>query len=293
MSVENMALVLHHSQAFGAAKLVLLGIANHQGDGGAWCSVATLAKYAAVSERRVQQILSELEAAGELVRKLQAAGYGGSKTNLYWVNIACPDDCDGTSNHRTQGRSPLHPRGEAHFTPGAKPASPKPSLEPSVEPIYAQDEPERAPESFDEFWRTYPRKVGKRSAQKAYALAVARASVEAVTAGARRLANDPNLPPLQYVPHPATWLNRDGWEDEAYAEREETAEEREARLLAESARRREVERQHSERLHRESEEAAANAAPPPTCIHGGTVVACRTCVAEIKNGADPDTLIAP
>ena len=42
MSIELMSLVLHHSVAQPTHKLILLGIANHQGDGGAWPSIETL-----------------------------------------------------------------------------------------------------------------------------------------------------------------------------------------------------------------------------------------------------------
>jgi len=40
--------------------------------------------------------------------------------------------------------------------------------------------------------------------------------LEDVMEGVRRMAADPNLPDKQFIPHPATWLNRSGWEDEAY-----------------------------------------------------------------------------
>lgn len=128
MSIEAMALVLHHSQMTGSAKLLLLGIANHQGDEGAWPSVSTLAKYTGTSERRVQQLLGELTASGELEVNYQA---GPTGTNRYFVTVSCPQDCD---------RSPQHRGGEILFTggvkssspQGVKPASPEPSLEPSL-----------------------------------------------------------------------------------------------------------------------------------------------------------------
>lgn len=69
------------------------------------------------------------------------------------------------------------------------------------------------PGRFDEFWSAYPRKVGKQKARTKFAAATKRASSDAVIAGAQRLAADPNLPPEQYVPHPSTWLERNGWED--------------------------------------------------------------------------------
>jgi hypothetical protein len=69
--------------------------------------------------------------------------------------------------------------------------------------------------SFDEFWRAYPRKVGKDDAQRKFLEVVKkRATAQVVIDGARRLAEDPNLPDKQFIPHPATWLHRGGWTDE-------------------------------------------------------------------------------
>lgn len=74
---------------------------------------------------------------------------------------------------------------------------------------------------FDTFWQVYPRKVGKAKARTKYAAAVKRAGSEHVVVdGARRLADDPNLPPeTRYIPHPTTWLERDGWDDEPLPDR--------------------------------------------------------------------------
>jgi hypothetical protein len=98
-----MAVVLHHSRATGTAKLVLLGIANHDGDGGAWPSVDTLAVYANASPRAVQYVLRELEANGELAVALQDGGSRGPvhlRPNRYVVQVACPATCDRTARHR-------------------------------------------------------------------------------------------------------------------------------------------------------------------------------------------------
>lgn len=67
---------------------------------------------------------------------------------------------------------------------------------------------------FDEFWAAYPRKVGKDKARPAYVAAAKRADEQTVIDGATRLAQDPNLPEAQYIPHPTTWLARGGWQDE-------------------------------------------------------------------------------
>lgn len=139
---------------------------------------------------------------------------------------------------------------------------------------------------FAEFWSAYPRRVGKNSAQRAYATARERytGSVgdyeEAVIQGALRLAQDPNLPPLQYVPYPTTWLNRDGWCDDPYPARESTAEER-----AESIRKaNEIERERRIKQTRAVlAETDGEAAPSPTCEHGRKLVRCQICFGNLSN----------
>lgn len=72
---------------------------------------------------------------------------------------------------------------------------------------------------FDLFWSIYPKRVGKGQAQKAFVKAVKRAGLDTVLNGARRLAEDPNLPDKQYIPNPTTWLNGDRWTDDPYPPR--------------------------------------------------------------------------
>lgn len=105
MSIESISIALHHSRATGAAKLVLIGIANHDGDGGAWPSVATLSKYAGVTARNVQKAVDRLEALHEVRRFVQAGGdhrvAEHERPNRYQFLLTCPPDCDRTSRHRT------------------------------------------------------------------------------------------------------------------------------------------------------------------------------------------------
>lgn len=162
-----MALALHHSQAKGTDKVVLLGIANHAGDGGSWPSVPTLAVYANVDERTVQRSIDNLVALGEVRREVQAGGTARmadwDRPNLYTVTIRCPENCDGTRKHVVycvqcakplagkerrlrllrhrkpecaqprvtdtppEGVTPTSP-GDAHVTGGVTPTSPKPSI---------------------------------------------------------------------------------------------------------------------------------------------------------------------
>lgn len=99
-----MALVLHHSQAKGGTKLVLVGIANHDGDGGAYPKVETLARYAGMNVRNTQRAIRRLVEMGEVVVHLQDGGRRKMpdhlRPNRYEVLVSCPTWCDRTGEHR-------------------------------------------------------------------------------------------------------------------------------------------------------------------------------------------------
>ena len=112
MSVEALGIALNHSKAKGSAKLVLIGIANHAGDGGAWPSVATLARYAGITDRRrIQRCIAQLEELGEIRRHVQAGGNddmaSSQRPNLYRFTLTCPPDCDRTASHKRRSELPV------------------------------------------------------------------------------------------------------------------------------------------------------------------------------------------
>ena len=106
MSVETLAIVLHHSRATGTAKVILLGIANHDGDGGAWPSIDTLARYANCNHRNAKRHIKALVDLGELRRHIMAGGTRDTpdhlRPNRYDVLVACPPGCDRSPHHRAQ-----------------------------------------------------------------------------------------------------------------------------------------------------------------------------------------------
>ena len=70
---------------------------------------------------------------------------------------------------------------------------------------------------FEQFWKEYPRKVGKPKAKQAFEKAVKdEETFEAVMDGLRRYKNTEqwNRDGIEFVPHPTTWLNQRRWEDE-------------------------------------------------------------------------------
>jgi hypothetical protein len=71
--------------------------------------------------------------------------------------------------------------------------------------------------AFEEFWKSYPRRVGKEAAKAAWSKAATRTDAGLILTAARRYAEDPNLPDKKFIPHPATWLNQGRWDDEPCA----------------------------------------------------------------------------
>lgn len=88
MSIEVMNAVWKHSRAEERVKLTLLAIADHQGEQGAWPSIATLAKMVGTSERSIKRDIAALKELGELVVVPQGAPVSNQyKPNLYFVNL--------------------------------------------------------------------------------------------------------------------------------------------------------------------------------------------------------------
>ena len=70
-------------------------------------------------------------------------------------------------------------------------------------------------EDFLAFWRDYPRKTGKRAAQKAWDAALKRANAGAIrdALDLQKQAGMFDREP-QFIPHPRTWLCQDRFDDE-------------------------------------------------------------------------------
>jgi hypothetical protein len=219
MSVEAISAVLHNSKAKGTTKLVLIGIANHEGDGGAWPTLETLGKYAACSRSTVKEAIRWLVAHGEI--KVIPQGGGNAHTrpdrrpNLYKVLVPGyggrrpdPRDIDG-------GRTTPLRGAEIDITGGGS-SPPNRPLEPSLIKIPVIDEMD-----FDRFWQAYPVRTGKKAAEKAFVKAVeGGTNPTRLIEAAIRFAKDPNRVD-QFTPYPATWLNQGRWEDEPLPDRPE------------------------------------------------------------------------
>lgn len=75
---------------------------------------------------------------------------------------------------------------------------------------------------FEEFWNLYPKKVDKGAAIRAFSKASKNHDLTLVIEGAKRYAEDPNLPEKQFIKNPATWLNAEAWNNEPLPKRKAT-----------------------------------------------------------------------
>lgn len=70
---------------------------------------------------------------------------------------------------------------------------------------------------FETFWKEYPRKTGKGAAKRAFEKALLKGvTIESLVTAVRRqkCGSQWTRDGGQYIPHPATWLNQERWEDE-------------------------------------------------------------------------------
>lgn len=72
------------------------------------------------------------------------------------------------------------------------------------------------PNGFARFWEAYPNKTGKGAAERAFAKALTKIGGHdppgVMLAALERV--KPTWRDSQFIPHPATWLNQERWEDE-------------------------------------------------------------------------------
>lgn len=134
-----------------------------------------------------------LEKRRESDRKRQAAKREKSKCHVTSRDVTV-----------TVRDTPSSPEVSPH-TPLPNPSNPNTPFA----PLKGGSSPTKSGE-FSEFWATYPHKVGKRDAEKAFAKARTRAPFEAIMAGLRRYASKTDDRPWC---NPATFLNQDRWED--------------------------------------------------------------------------------
>lgn len=68
-------------------------------------------------------------------------------------------------------------------------------------------------EGFSAFWESYPRRVAKGAALKAWKTAISKTSTETIIEAAKLFAGIQAGKDAEFIPHAATWLNAERWQD--------------------------------------------------------------------------------
>ncbi len=67
---------------------------------------------------------------------------------------------------------------------------------------------------FDKFWEIYPRKVGKGAARRKWQTKKCDNYFDEIIKAVEQYTNSQQWESIRYIPHPATFLNQERWEDE-------------------------------------------------------------------------------
>ena len=235
----------------GAQKLLYIALADRR-DAYGYChpSLSLLSHDAMCSRSTVLKNLKSLEDMGLITRRSRSAQDGGHLSNEYYVTLDAPtpkdepreDDSEpsvgrqhtkgGTTEYqhiRTSIKNHLNNQVNTPIAPngGVSDATPEDSeIDDQTDeqstlfdaPTERGNEPKHREstgytDDFEAFWAIYPLKLDKRTAFKAFNRALKRVALDEIMDGARKYADDPNLPEPRFIKHASTWLNGDGWDN--------------------------------------------------------------------------------
>lgn len=172
MSIRLMSLVFGLKEPTGAARLVLLALADNANDEGVcWPSVETIARKAGIGVRWTQRIIRDLVESEYMALSIRPVDGKKNETNIYTLNIQKLNDeqiKEGgvQTTHRVAYTPPSgwptdHPEGGVETTERVAYRPPESSLEPSIEPSIEHPVVVNAPAAkIAKISRLYEREIG-------------------------------------------------------------------------------------------------------------------------------------
>ena len=164
-----------------------------------------LSKELRCSLKSVDRAVMELEAIGA-IRKRQRVKDGHYQSSLYTVVRIDPGS--GVTQPRvTDDATPCQDRRD--------PVSPVTHITRTTELEPLKQEPlNDISHNFDQFWKLYPRKVGKGKARQAFEKALEKTDIDIILAGVEAYVYHEGYNDMEFIAHPTSWLNGERWDDE-------------------------------------------------------------------------------
>lgn len=164
-----------------------------------------------LSEHQVKRCLKKLREVGFLESK-RVSPYDPTQMFRLVVCEECPETSVKVNSTDTTGRIPPSVREDSTDTRGMD----SPALPITKNSKELLKNPPISPHPFDEFWIAYPRKEGKAPARKAFDKAAKKVggSFLVMAAVEYRQWCERSDKEKEFIPHAATWLNQERWDDE-------------------------------------------------------------------------------
>jgi len=185
-------------------------------------SAAEIARQGSEGREAIRSALTELEAAGYLVRghRRRPDGTFTSFSTIYEQPQTGEESADSPAPRNPPPVPPADSRERAGQTGAQKPASgflgdQREGL--SEEGLKQEGltacSPQPEPITFEDFWSIYPLRAKPPDARRAWDKAIKTTAPEVVIQGVIRYRDDPNRDPA-FTAYPASWLNSRRWEDD-------------------------------------------------------------------------------
>lgn len=180
------------------------------GKGYAFPSRRKLAEKMGVSLPTLDAAKKSLMLVGAIEVEARMSSNGDQTSNMYFVRWNSPKSLEGSKESCTTPYQESLEGWERNMHTEAYKINTYQTEPQRKELVRKPVEPDS---SFDEFWKTYPLRVSKGHAKRAWAKAIKNCSPKDIITGAVRYRDDPNRQ-QEFTAMPATWLNGERWSDE-------------------------------------------------------------------------------
>ena len=205
MSHYMTALAMKQQGLKPATKIVLYWLADHHNGETNKCfpSLTRLAECCEMDKTTVIRHIDFLMVHGYVRKKKEVRKDGGYTSNSYILNLAEPKS-QNTTSPSGKMQPPLvakHDTNQGSSNLG------------SNEVVFVRSIDEVI-DFFKEFWSLYPRKIGKAQAEKVFAKALTKIEGDELLQKVELFSEVCKGKDQKFIPHAATWLNQERWNDE-------------------------------------------------------------------------------